>query len=77
MINIIIICTGCGLLTVFPKGLMLAVGGSTAGFSGPVLVDGFTYIRKKQILYYSTNLNYNIYFKNICLKLKCILPTTY
>lgn len=31
-----------GLLTAGPKGLMLAVGGSMASLSGPVLVDGFT-----------------------------------
>lgn len=49
-INIIIIHTGCGLLTAGPKGLMLAVGGSTASFSGPVLVDGFTYTRKKTFI---------------------------
>lgn len=37
-----IILTGCGLLTAGPRGLILAVGGSTATLSGPVLVDGFT-----------------------------------
>jgi len=36
------ILTVCGLLTAGPKGLILAVGGSTASLSGPVLVDGFT-----------------------------------
>ncbi|KAE9528064.1 hypothetical protein AGLY_012486, partial [Aphis glycines] len=35
------ILTVCGLLTAGPKGLILAVGGSTASLSGPVLVDEY------------------------------------
>jgi len=55
------IFTVCGLLTAGPKGLILAVGGSTASLSGPVLVDGFTLIKKIPLIRHTILNEYSMY----------------